>query len=51
MSTVMDRIEDKISFRPVSCSREDIIRIAPALRMLLRKNETSIVVFKKKDIK
>jgi len=50
MSTVMDRIEDKISFRPVSCSREDIIRIAPALRMLLRKNETSIVVFKNNDL-
>ncbi len=46
MSTVMDRINDKISFKPVPYSREDVIRIAPALRMLLRKNETSIVVFK-----
>ena len=42
----MDRIEDKISFRSVSCCREDVIRIAPALRMLLRKNKASITVFK-----
>jgi len=50
MSTVMDRINDKISFKPVPYSREDVIRIAPALRMLLRKNETSIVVFKTNDL-
>jgi len=50
MSTVMDRIDDKISFKPVHYSREDVIRIAPALRMLLRKNETSIVVFKTNDL-
>lgn len=50
MSTVMDGIEDKISFRPVPCSREDVIRIAPALRMLLRKNKTSIVVFKTNNL-
>ncbi|MCJ7665180.1 MAG: hypothetical protein MUO59_00405, partial [Actinobacteria bacterium] len=50
MSTLMDKIEDKISFRPVSCSREDIIKIAPALRMLLWKNESSIVVFKTNDL-
>jgi NAD(P)-dependent dehydrogenase (short-subunit alcohol dehydrogenase family) len=46
----MDRINDKISFKPVPYSREDVIRIAPALRMLLRKNETSIVVFKTNDL-
>ncbi len=50
MSAVMDRIDDKISFKPVPYSREDVIRIAPALRMLLRKNETSIVVFKTNDL-
>jgi len=50
MSTVMDRIKDKISFRPVSCSREDIIRIAPALRMLLRKDGASVVVFKTNNL-
>ena len=50
MSTVMDRIEDKISFKPVPYFREDVIRIAPALRMLLRKNEASIVVFKTNDL-
>ncbi|MDP3012528.1 MAG: SDR family NAD(P)-dependent oxidoreductase, partial [Candidatus Hydromicrobium sp.] len=50
MSTVMDRIEDKISFRSVSCCREDVIRIAPALRMLLRKNKASITVFKTNNL-
>jgi len=50
MSTVMDEIKDKISFRPVTYSREDVIRIAPALRMLLRKNEASIVIFKTNDL-
>ncbi len=50
MSTVMDRIGDKISFRPVSCSLEDVIRIAPALRMLLRKNKASITVFKTNNL-
>lgn len=50
MSTIMDRIEDKISFSPVLCSQEGVIRIAPALRMLLRKNEASIVVFKNNDL-
>ena len=46
----MDKIDDKISFRPVTYSREDVIKIAPALRMLLRKKESSIVVFKTNDL-
>src|SRR4030042_2803759 len=50
MNTVMDRIGDKISFKPVSYSREDVIRIAPALRMLLRKNKASITVFKTNNL-
>lgn len=50
MSTVMNAIIDKISFRSVPCMREDIIKIAPALRMLLKKDETSIVVFKTNDL-
>jgi len=50
MSTVIDRIGDKISFRPVSCSLEDVLRIAPALRMLLRKNKASITVFKTNNL-
>ena len=50
MSTVIDRIGDKISFRPVSCSLEDVLRIAPALRMLLRKNKASIIVFKTNNL-
>jgi len=50
MSNIMNIIIGKISFRPVPCMREDIIRIAPALRMLLRKNGASIVVFKTNDL-
>ena len=50
MSTLIDRIGDKISFKPVFCSREDVIRIAPALRMLLRKNKASITVFKTNNL-
>ena len=50
MSTVMDRIKDKISFRPVPYFREDVIRIAPALRMLLRKDGASVVVFKTNNL-
>jgi len=50
MSTVMDRINDKISFKPVPYPHEDIIRIAPALRMLLRKKESSIVIFKNTNL-
>lgn len=50
MSTVMNAIIDKISFRPVPCMRGDIIKIAPALRMLMKKEETSIVVFKNNDL-
>jgi len=50
MSTVMDRIKDKISFKPVPYSREDVIRIAPALRMLLRKDGASVVVFKTNNL-
>jgi len=50
MSTLIDRIGDKISFKPVFCSRDDVIRIAPALRMLLRKNKASITVFKTNNL-
>ena len=50
MSTLIDRIGDKISFKPVFCSPEDVIRIAPALRMLLRKNKASITVFKTNNL-
>lgn len=50
MNTVIDRIGNEISFRSVSYSLEDVIRIAPALRMLLRKNKTSIIVFKTNNL-
>jgi NAD(P)-dependent dehydrogenase (short-subunit alcohol dehydrogenase family) len=50
MSNIMNTIIGKISFRQVSCIREDIIKIAPALRMLLKKDKTSIVVFKNNDL-
>jgi NAD(P)-dependent dehydrogenase (short-subunit alcohol dehydrogenase family) len=50
MSDIIDKISKEISFRPVSCSSQDVIRIAPALRMMLKKNETSIVVFKTNDL-
>jgi len=50
MSNMMNIIIGKISFRPVSCMREDIIKIAPALRMLLKKDKTSIVVFKNNNL-
>jgi len=46
----MNKINDKISFRPVPCSRRDVIGLAPALRMLPGKDETSIVVFRNNDI-
>ena len=50
MSNIMNIIISKISFRPVSCMREDIIKIAPALRMLLKKDKNSIVVFRSNDL-
>jgi NAD(P)-dependent dehydrogenase (short-subunit alcohol dehydrogenase family)/uncharacterized protein YeeX (DUF496 family) len=46
----MNIIIGEISFRPVSCIREDIIKIAPSLRMLLKKDKTSIVVFKNNNL-
>jgi NAD(P)-dependent dehydrogenase (short-subunit alcohol dehydrogenase family)/uncharacterized protein YeeX (DUF496 family) len=50
MSNIMNIIIGEISFRPVSCIREDIIKIAPSLRMLLKKDKTSIVVFKNNNL-
>jgi NAD(P)-dependent dehydrogenase (short-subunit alcohol dehydrogenase family) len=50
MNDIMNMIISEISFKPVSCMREDIIKIAPALRMLLKKDKTSIVVFKNNDL-
>ncbi len=50
MSDIIDKIDNEISFKPVSYYSQDVIRIAPALRMLLKKNGTSIVVFKTNDL-
>ncbi len=46
MSTIIDRINSEISFNLTPYCRDDVARIAPALRMLSKKDKTSIVVFK-----
>jgi len=50
MRNLMNKISDRISFRSISCSDMDIIKIEPALRMLLGKGGASIVVFKNNDV-
>jgi len=50
MKTPLEKVYDRISFRAVPFPRDDIVKIAPALRMLFMKYGTSIVVFRTNDI-
>jgi len=50
MRNLMNKIDDRISFRQVSCSGKDIIKIAPALRVMIGKDGTSIVFFRNNDV-
>ncbi len=50
MKNEIDRINERILFKPASYPGDDVIKIAPALRMLLGKNGTSIVIFGNNDV-
>jgi NAD(P)-dependent dehydrogenase (short-subunit alcohol dehydrogenase family) len=50
MKNEIDRINERILFKPISYPGDDVIKIAPALRMLLGNNGTSIVVFRNNDV-